>query len=103
MATPQSVPGQDAVRITTARRSRAEEIASRQRRYLMSMALRVACFLGAVAVGPGWLRWVLVAGAVLLPYLAVVLANNTDQRSETFELDGVDRPALGSSRPKAVE
>jgi Flp pilus assembly protein TadB len=63
------------VRITTAPTSRADDLAGRQRRYLLSMALRVVCFVGAVAVGPGWLRWVLVVGAVFLPWIAVVAAN----------------------------
>lgn len=70
----------DAVRITTAAPSRREEIAARQRRYLYSMAVRTACVIGAVVVGPGILRWVLIAGAVLLPYVAVVMANATDRR-----------------------
>lgn len=74
------------VRITTAATSREEEIAGRQRRYVISMTIRTVCFLAAVMVGPGWLRWVLVAGAVLLPYVAVVLANATDQRSDAFAL-----------------
>jgi hypothetical protein len=83
----------DPVRITTAAGNRADEIRRRQRRYLVSMAIRTLCFLGAVVVGPGWLRWVLVAGAVLLPYVAVVLANATDRRDDGFDL----RPA-GSHR-----
>src|SRR5690606_4220163 len=77
----------DAVRITTAPQSRAEELAARQRRYLISMAIRIVCFVAAWAVGPGWLRWVFVAGAVFLPYVAVVLANAGDQRDERFTLD----------------
>ncbi|KRF17123.1 hypothetical protein ASG90_07300 [Nocardioides sp. Soil797] len=72
----------EAVRITTAAPTRAQDIAARQRRYLVSMAIRTVCFVGAVAVGPGWLRWVLVAGAVLLPYLAVVFANEPPERKE---------------------
>lgn len=65
----------DPVRITTAAASRREELDGRVRRYLFSMGLRVVCFVGAVAVGPGWLRWILMAGAVFLPYVAVVMAN----------------------------
>ena len=76
----------DAVRITTAARSRREEIAARQRRYLISMGIRTLCVIGAVVVGPGWLRWVLIAGAVLLPYVAVVMANATDRRVDDSEL-----------------
>ena len=76
------------VRITTAPQSRADEIAARQRRYLISMAIRTACVIGAVAVGPGWFRWVLVAGAVFLPYVAVVMANASDSRDDGFALIG---------------
>ncbi|QIK76580.1 DUF3099 domain-containing protein [Nocardioides piscis] len=74
------------VRITTAPSSASEDIAGRQRRYLVSMAIRTACVIGAVVVGPGILRWVLVAGAVLLPYVAVVLANATQRKDDGFEL-----------------
>jgi hypothetical protein len=76
------------VRITTAATSHHADIASRQRRYVISMTIRTLCFVGAVAVGPGWLRWVLVAGAVLLPYVAVVLANSETRRDDGFELRG---------------
>lgn len=44
------------------------------------MAVRTLCFVGAVLVGPGWLRWVLVAGAFVLPYIAVVMANTANPR-----------------------
>ena len=30
----------------------------------------------------GWARWVLLAGAVLLPYVAVVFANQSNRRSD---------------------
>lgn len=78
--------GDDAVRITTVTESRAEEIAGRQRRYLISMIIRLVCFIAAYFVGPGWLRWVLMAGAVFLPYIAVVAANATDLRMDRFRL-----------------
>ena len=86
----------EAVRITTASSNAQDEIWARQRRYIFSMAVRTACFLGAIFVGPGWLRWVLVAGAVLLPYVAVVMANAASSRSDGFELQGAqqDRPML---------
>lgn len=74
----------DAVRITSAPKSRSEEVAARQRRYAIQMAIRTICFIAAVAVGPGWLRWVLMAGAVFLPYVAVVMANAEDQREDAF-------------------
>ncbi len=55
------------------------------------MAVRTLCFVGAVAVGPGWLRWVLIAGAVLLPYLAVVFANTQGPREDGYRLDDFGR------------
>lgn len=60
--------------ITSARRSLSEDIAQRNRRYMLQMSTRVVCFLGAVAIDH-WVRWVLLVGAVFLPYVAVVLAN----------------------------
>lgn len=83
------------VRITTAATSRADDIAARQRRYIVSMTIRTLCVVGAVAVGDIWLRWVLLAGAVFLPYAAVVMANAGDTRDDAFELrDSDQRPAL---------
>lgn len=97
-------PGDQPVRITTATSSAQEDISARQRRYVFSMAVRTLCFLGAVAVGPGWLRWVLVAGAILLPYVAVVMANAASSRGDGFSVAGVppDRPELEVPRPGRV-
>ena len=50
------------------------------------MAIRTLCFVGAVVVGPGWLRWVLVVGAFILPYVAVVMANSASPRIEGADL-----------------
>lgn len=74
------------VRITTAQVSAGEELHSRELRYLVSMGVRTVCFLGAVMVGPGLLRWVLLAGAVFLPYVAVVMANTRKGRPEEADL-----------------
>ena len=91
----------EAVRITSAPSNRADDIAKRQRRYLISMAVRTACVIGAVVVGPGILRWVLVAGAVVLPYVAVIVANTADNRREAYlpEAPG-PRGELPPSRPE---
>lgn len=61
------------------------------------MAIRTSCFIGAVAVGPGWLRWVLVAGACLLPYVAVVFANTEGRRDDGYLLTD---PGLAARRPE---
>lgn len=76
----------EAVRITTAAPSRDVDIAARQRRYVVSMAIRTVCFVAAIAVGPGVLRWVLVAAALLLPYVAVVMANAGETKDESLAL-----------------
>lgn len=60
--------------ITSAATSQSEDLGHRERRYAISMGIRSACFIGAVIVS-GPLRWVLIAGAVFLPYAAVILAN----------------------------
>jgi hypothetical protein len=63
------------VRITTATRSHAEDIAHRQRRYVISMGIRTLCFVLAVVSIGHWFMWVFIAGSFVLPYVAVVLAN----------------------------
>ena len=40
------------------------------------MGIRIACFILMVVITPyGWYTWVLGAAAIVLPYIAVVLAN----------------------------
>jgi DUF3099 family protein len=93
------------IRITTASAGTGADIASRQKRYVVTMGIRTLCFL-AVAVlaishfGPGWLPWIFVCGAVVLPYVAVVMANAADTKSDGFDLrDGSsqDRQLPGGS------
>jgi hypothetical protein len=90
----------DAVRITTAVESRNADIAVRQRRYLLSMSLRTLCFVGAILAslaGIHWLWPILIVGALVLPYVAVVMANATSRRGDGFALldQGFGRPELG--------
>lgn len=68
------------VRITTAPDNPRKEIAHRERRYLISMGIRTACFVAAVAVRGTWYCWVLIALAFILPYVAVVMANAASPR-----------------------
>ena len=78
--------GLAALAITTAPTSHGDDIDRRRRRYVISMAIRTACFIAAVLVGDGWLRWVLVAAAFILPYVAVVMANTASPRIEGADL-----------------
>lgn len=61
-------------RISGARKGLTEDVAGRQRRYVISMSIRTMCFVAAVFAPSPW-RWILIAGALFLPYVAVVLAN----------------------------
>ena len=65
----------EAVRITTATRSHSDDVGARQRRYLISMGVRTVCFLAAVFSIGHWYLWVFLAASLVLPYVAVVLAN----------------------------
>jgi hypothetical protein len=44
------------------------------RKYTIAMSVRMLCLIGVV-VAPDWWRFLLGAGAIFLPYVAVVLAN----------------------------
>lgn len=65
----------DSLRITSASRPQSEDISGRQRRYLISMGIRTVCVVLAVVSIGHWFVWVFAAGAVFLPYVAVVAAN----------------------------
>jgi DUF3099 family protein len=71
--------------ITWARRCVRDDVNSRTRRYLISMGVRTVCFVGAV-LADGWLRWILIAAALILPYLSVVFANGGRERIEEAPL-----------------
>ena len=63
------------IRITTATRSHSDDIAGRQRRYVISMTIRTICFLLAVVSMGHWFMWVFLVASFVLPYVAVVIAN----------------------------
>ena len=65
--------------ITTARAGASVDTSQRIRRYTVTMAFRTACFILAVTVAHGWLQWVMLAGAVFLPYMGVLLANQANE------------------------
>ena len=89
--------------ITSAQRALSDEQAGRTRKYLISMGIRTACVIGAIFI-PGWPRWVLIAGAVVLPYLAVVIANAGRERDDgaPVEVTPQAQAALPASG-KAIE
>jgi Protein of unknown function (DUF3099) len=75
-----------AVLVTEAAKPRSEDIAYRERRYLIMMGFRVACFVLTIvlfASGAGWFAAIPAVGAILLPYFAVVFANGGREPTST--------------------
>jgi hypothetical protein len=87
--------------ITTAGRSGSEDRRLRQRRYAITQAVRVSCFVLAVALPvPLGVRLALVVGAFVLPWIGVVSANGgpaVDKRPRPTAL--VDRPVRIALEP----
>lgn len=77
--------------ITGVPASLAEDQNRRLRQYLFQMGLRVVLIVAAALLVDGWLMWVCFAGAVVLPYSAVLLVNAGRDRS-TRESSGVPPP-----------
>lgn len=104
MSEPHSTPphhgqGPQVHRITEARESHKVEQNSRIRKYTISMSVRMACFLAAFFTH-GWIQWVFFAGAVFLPYVAVVIANggaDLTKREPPAEYFAGDDPRLLTS------
>lgn len=83
----------DVVRITAAPENPADDIARRQRRYLISMTIRTLCFIGAmVSYQVPWLCFTLIGASLFLPFVAVVVANTAAPRIAP-DLEG---PGFGS-------
>ena len=85
---------QEVHRVTSAQEALSDEQSRRIRRYLISMSIRTVCFILLFITTIGWVetpRWVqfaLIAGAVFLPYLAVVAAN-AGRENDPFQGEAV--------------
>jgi hypothetical protein len=82
-----SRPKDEVFSVTGLPTSLQEDRRGRMRRYLLSMGIRTLCFVLAV-VALGVLHWTvvgwgLVVAAVILPYIAVVMANATRSHGGT--------------------
>lgn len=73
--------------ITNAAVSHSEEMHSRMVKYAVTMGIRMVC-LAAIFVFDGWFKLIPVIGAVVLPWVAVVIANGGADivHQETVEL-----------------
>lgn len=99
--------GPEVISITSAPQRHSDDLNARMSRYLISMLIRTVCVVLAVTMD-GPLRWVFIAGAVFLPYIAVVLANASGTRRGAGPVTptpytGPVRPALIANDPPALD
>lgn len=85
--------------ITSLPRSPDDDRHSRMVKYTVTMGIRVVC-IGLCLVVQGWWLVVCIAGAVILPYVAVVLANAVNSNTSRVERPGsiVRTDRTGSDR-----
>ena len=83
----QSASAVEVPTITTATPAHSDEMRQRMIKYAVTMGIRMVC-LGAIFLFDGWYRLIPVVGAVLLPWVAVVIANGAADinHQETVEL-----------------
>jgi hypothetical protein len=78
-----SPAGEPVHSITGAVSPHSDDLDARIRRYLISMSIRVLCVILAIVIHARWHHWswwIFAVGAVILPYVAVVMANAVDTR-----------------------
>ncbi|MBU7599728.1 DUF3099 domain-containing protein [Streptomyces sp. P38-E01] len=100
--------GAEVFRISGARRGLSEDVRGRERRYVVSMLVRTLSVLLTVAL---WnvsrpLAVVLLALGVVLPYIAVVIANAGRENSPAIPsslLGAPSRPRLGAGTGTPAE
>jgi hypothetical protein len=64
--------------ITDAAAAHSEDMRERMIKYAVAMGIRMVCLV-LIFVVDGWFKLVAVAGALFLPWIAVVIANGSDK------------------------
>ena len=85
--------------ITGAQPGHSVDMHQRMVRYAVAMGIRMVCIL-LLFVLDGWFKLLAVAGAVFLPWVAVVIANAQTQ-AETYDGDMLDAAPLAEIGPSA--
>lgn len=83
--------------ITALPRSPQDDRRSRMTKYLLTMGIRIVC-IALCFVAQGWWLAVFAVGAIVLPYLAVVLANVGHERGSEVLRPGSLVPVGQSGR-----
>ena len=87
---------------TSLRRAPRDDANARMTKYFIMMSVRVVCFVLMVVITPyGWHTWVLAVGAVLLPYLAVIVANVASDVAPTTAVAPERQLTAGPVEPEA--
>lgn len=96
--------GSEVTVVTSAAMSHTDDIALRQRRYVMTQSVRMLCVVLAAAL-PVSLAWkgVLMVGAIGLPWFGVVMANAGPTVKRTRSTAMLARPAVEEPVRIAIE
>lgn len=79
---PDAVSGDPEVHsITDAAAAHSEDMRERMIKYAVAMGIRMVCII-LIFVVDGWFKIIAVAGAVFLPWIAVVIANGSDKAED---------------------
>lgn len=109
---PDAVSGDSQVHsITDAATAHSEEMRERMIKYSVAMGIRMVCLI-LVFVVDGWFKIIPVAGAVFLPWIAVVIANGSDKAevhsdylldaAPLAELEAPESPAAAADEAPTV-
>lgn len=96
---PSSSPAEPVHSITGAASPHSDDLDARIHRYLISMSVRVLCVLLAIFVHAQWRHWswwIFAIGAIILPYVAVVMANSVNRKRGGPEPAPIAPPTLRS-------
>jgi hypothetical protein len=87
--------------VTSAPLTLEQERSLRERRYAWTMGLRTVMFIIAISVPmPIWLRLVVIVASMVLPWFAVVAANQPQKRVHGVAVLG---PGVGAAQPAAPQ
>ncbi|MBB6403095.1 hypothetical protein HNP00_000392 [Arthrobacter sp. AZCC_0090] len=76
---PDAVSGDPVVHsITDAAAAHSDDMRERMIKYAVAMGIRMVCII-LIFVVDGWFKIIAIAGAVFLPWIAVVIANGSDK------------------------
>lgn len=104
---PDSASGDRVVHsITDAAAPHSEDMRERMIKYALAMGIRMVCLI-LIFVVDGWFKIVAIAGALFLPWIAVVIANGSDKAEvhsdalldyvPAAELEGVQPPPASAA------